>query len=185
MGWQRINIKYARTWRLDTFIYGMARRYRQNCAIYGYEYGHDQYKDFQEVFMMFNELGIQPANSATGSHMVSTTPKGGNAFQSIWFMKVKDPMASATAFGKMSGAMQDFFDKHNVQVSLGQMSSGNNNSETHYVLASFKDYKTFMQVSAEASQSEAFQTWFMETAQDENTRTLSRQALSMWNIPQG
>lgn len=142
-------------------------------------------KDFQEVFMMFNELGIQPANSATGSHMASTTPKGGNAFQSIWFMKVKDPMASATAFGKMSGAMQDFFDKHNVQVSLGQMSSGNENSETHYVLASFKDYKTFMQVSAEASQSEAFQTWFMETAQDENTRTLSRQALSMWNIPQG
>lgn len=141
-------------------------------------------KDFQEVFMMFNTLGIEPANSATGTHMMSTALKGGNSFQSIWFLKAKDPMASATAFGKMSGAMQGFFDKHNVQVSFGQIASGNRDGESHYVIASFKDYKTFMQVSNEASQQEAFQTWFMETAEDENTRTLSRQAMALWNVPE-
>lgn len=141
-------------------------------------------KDFQEVFMMFNTLGIEPANSATGSHMMSTTAKGGNSFQCIWFLKAKDPMSTATAFGKMSGAMQEFFDEHNVQVSFGQIASGNQDGESHYVIASFKDYKTFMQVSNEASQKEAFQNWFMETAEDENTRTLSRQALALWNVPE-
>ncbi|MGB2129507.1 MAG: hypothetical protein ACPHXR_08530, partial [Flavicella sp.] len=112
----------------------------------------------------------------------SSEPAIGNSFQTLWFFTAKDPMKTAMAFKKMVTATQPMLAENNVAVSLGQIMSGASNGESHYVIATFKNYETFMNFSAKIYQTEAFLAFSEATSDNINTRTISRSAMGVWNM---
>ena len=139
-------------------------------------------KDFQKIFFMFGKLGIEGYQASTGTHLISSEPAIGNSFQTLWFFTAKDPMKTAMAFKKMVTATQPMLAENNVAVSLGQIMSGASNGESHYVIATFKNYETFMNFSGNIYQTDAFLAFSEATSDNINTRTISRSAMGVWNI---
>ena len=138
--------------------------------------------DFQQIFTKFGELGIEGYQASTGSHLISSEPAMGNSFQTLWFFTAKDPMKTAMAFKKMVTATQPMLAENNVAVSLGQIMSGASNGESHYVIATFKNYETFMNFSGKIYQTDAFLAFSEATADNINTRIISRSAMGFWNM---
>ncbi len=138
--------------------------------------------DFQQIFTKFGELGIEGYQASTGSHLISSEPAMGNSFQTLWFFTAIDPMKTAMAFKKMVTATQPMLAENNVAVSLGQIMSGASNGESHYVIATFKNYETFMNFSGKIYQTDAFLAFSEATADNINTRIISRSAMGVWNM---
>ena len=136
-------------------------------------------KDFQQIFTTFGKLGIEGYQASTGAHLISSEPAMGNSFQTLWFFTAKDPMKTVMAFKKMVTATQPMLSENNVAVSLGQIMSGASNGESHYVIATFKNYETFMNFSGKIYQTDLFLAFSEATSDNINTRTISRSAMGV------
>lgn len=139
-------------------------------------------KDFEKLMMTFSEIGWEPYQSVTGRELISSKPVEGNSFQTLWFINVDNPQETAKAFKHLIKDSEKMLQEMNVRMALGQLLSGQQKGETHYVIATFKDYETFMKASEKMYQSEGFAKWMASTNKNKQIRTDSRMVISMWNF---
>tara|TARA_A200000113_G_C8767823_1_gene323309 strand:+ start:55 stop:768 length:714 start_codon:yes stop_codon:yes gene_type:complete len=140
-------------------------------------------EDFQKVMMTFSKIGFKPSQSVTGRELISSEQVEGNTFQTLWFINVEDPQATATAFSKLVEDSKDILKKTNSRLALGQLLSGQQLGESHYVLGTFKDYATFVEATDLMYSSEGFANWSKSTAANSLVRVDSRIIMNIWNMP--
>jgi hypothetical protein len=142
--------------------------------------------DYQAMGQAMTTLGTLPLRSFTGMPLAQSSQKG-NGFQMIYFINVPfDQMMPVTgAFQNLITTMQPLFDELSMEMSMHQHIAGDDRGVSHYAVESHKSYADYLRAQNKLMQAPEFGEMFevMGKGKVQNTYTIARTMLMMWNVP--
>ena len=145
--------------------------------------------DAQKLGATLGSLGIMPKRAFSGSPFVESTafPEAQNGVQVIWSLNVPNNAQAEliNGFATFIKTMQPYFDENKMELGLHQHLAGDDRGTNYWILASHKDYADYMKTMKDMSTNPNFANLFKSFGNTENTSTILRSVMKVWNSPQG
>ena len=88
-------------------------------------------------------------------------------------------------FATFVKTMQPYFDENKMELGLHQHLAGDDRGTNYWILASHKDSADYMKTMKDMSTNPNFANLFKSFSNTENTSTILRSVMKVWNSPQG